>query len=1429
LTAAWVPLGPAQTLTPAYGPVTGRVTSIAIDTGSDPGGNTVYVGTTGGGVWKSTNAAGPASQVSFVPMTDGVPAMTISGAGSLSIGAVTVQPGGTGVVLAGTGDSNDALDSYYGEGILRSADAGGTWTTVNEAGLNSIATASFIGLGVAGFAWGTANPDFVVVALTQSLDGTVVNALSMNSAEGLYYSADAGKTWQLATIWDGPNAPVHPGVGGSNGDQGNAVTAVVWNPMRQMFIAALRHHGYYGSSDGMTWTRLPNQPGGSILSQLLCPTAPASPACPMFRGALAVQPVTGDTFAFTVAETSTVAGGNPDEGIWREVCGGTCTPTSPMNFVQVPNSLFDNSYGAIPQGDYDLWLAAVPAGGNSTDTLLFAGTEDIFKCSLAEGCVWRNATNVNTCAAAAVAPSQHAVAANGALMFFGNDSGLWRTTDGINESPTPCTPDDAKHFDNLNPSLGSLAEVMDIAQDPGHSGILIAAQGGNGTSATSNASTAGAWPQVLDGYSAYVSIDPTNALNWYASSGYGVSIDHCPDGSACDAALFPVTPLVGDAQTASDGEQLENPAVWMIDPQDSTQMIVGTCRVWRGSVAGGVANWSATNALSGMLDGDNGPTCDGNAQIRSLGASGTLSAIYGSTQEILYVGMDGTDDGGLTASGHVYTTSVAAGATGKTSWTDLFTSPVVNDVFANQGQFNPGGFAVSSIVADTHDPSGQTVYATIQGTSGNGVSEPTVYLSTNQGQSWTNITANLPDVPVNALIVDPGDAQIVYVATDAGIYATTAVSTCSTGQLICWSPLGTAMPDVPVPSLATWGTGAAGILRAATYGRGIWQTALLSVQELSAPQTTVTMTPEALVFGPQAGGTLSPSQSIIVTNSGTNALLISATQIGANFNEQDDCNAPIAVGSSCTVTIEFSPGMTGPIAGEFSLRANVPGGSATVALSGTGTAAVPGQPSLTPQALSFGGVLKGTTTSPPQYIVVANNAAAGSTSITLQTPTVTSDYEITGNTCTSPLAAQTSCTIGVVFSPTKTGADNGTFSIAIGSVTFNALLTGKGLAPATDAVSPSALQFSPQTVGTESAAQTVTISNSGGVALTSISAASNSTAFAVTSTCITQLPANQSCAVSVTFQPTAPGVQAGALTIADVLNGTAHMQAVSLSGTGVAPKFVASIGSVGDFGAEGVVGESGYNPSTLTSLSLPLTNNGSAAIDNLTFPTTGNFTVANGTCGNSLPAGAACAAQVTFVPTFAGPQTGTVTVAGSNLGQSLTAVLTGTGMEFSMAPASPSTFTLVSGASTTYTVSLLPGGNASNPWSGSLSLGCNVTPAGSGYTCTVPTTAVLASGNSTAVTVTAAPANTATNALSPVSLVLGCVLPLLLRSRRRNWALLAGALLVVLCGCGVKATGGGSGGGGGGGGGTGTNYTLTLTASAPGVQQSVSMTLVIER
>jgi hypothetical protein len=259
---------------------------------------------------------------------------------------------------------------------------------------------------------------------------------------------------------------------------GNAAVSIAWNPVWNLFLAAVRYHGYYASPDGQTWTRIGAQPGVN-LTIAMCPyltSYSGSTACPIYNGALAVQPLTGDSFALTTDIN------NQDQGIWRLSCtidpGSTACDPANIDVTQIGDAALDcgpssapscpagNSQpSVIPQADYDLYLAAVPAIVNSqSDTLLFAGTADIYRCDLNAGCAWRNTTHAQSfdCNSAHVAPAQYAIDAtfggNG-LIYFGNDGGVWRTTDAIAQTQPQCSPDDATHFQNLNPGFSGSLEV----------------------------------------------------------------------------------------------------------------------------------------------------------------------------------------------------------------------------------------------------------------------------------------------------------------------------------------------------------------------------------------------------------------------------------------------------------------------------------------------------------------------------------------------------------------------------------------------------------------------------------------------------------------------------------------------------------------------------------------------------------------------------------------------------------------------------------------------------------------------------------------------------------------------------------------------------------------------------------------------------------
>ena len=331
--ATWTALGPTAVQTPSFDLVTGRVATIALDP-SDTTGNRLFIGTTGGGVWFANNAGvANTSLIAFTPLTDAVTALGGAVDPSISIGALTVQSGGTDVILAGTGDPNDVLDSYYGAGILRSTNGGNTWSliqqTMDEEDGLSTRDFSFVGEGFAGFAWSTVNPQLVVAAVSQAYEGTLVDAVRTNLSDlGLYYSSDSGTTWHLATVTDSNGEEVQGPLSPQQSPGGNAATAVVWNPVRQLFVAAMRYHGYYQSSDGVNWTRMTVQPGSTTavpnLSITYCPTytgSIGSISCPIFRGALAVNPQTGDTFAWTVDLN------NQNQGLWQDQCaisGGAC-------------------------------------------------------------------------------------------------------------------------------------------------------------------------------------------------------------------------------------------------------------------------------------------------------------------------------------------------------------------------------------------------------------------------------------------------------------------------------------------------------------------------------------------------------------------------------------------------------------------------------------------------------------------------------------------------------------------------------------------------------------------------------------------------------------------------------------------------------------------------------------------------------------------------------------------------------------------------------------------------------------------------------------------------------------------------------------------------------------------------------------------------
>jgi hypothetical protein len=766
----------------------------------------------------------------------------------------------------------------------------------------------------------------------------------------------------------------------------------------------------------------------------------------------------------------------------------------------------------------------------------------------------------------------------------------------------------------------------------------------------------------------------------------------------------------------------------------------------------------------------------------------------------------------------VFANYAAGTAGGSTVWTDVAKSTVTNDA-AYGGIFNPGGFDISSVVVDPHDATGKTVYATVMGFAGNGLNARHVYRSVDGGANWTNISSNLPNAPANGMVVDPNDANTVYVAMDTGVYATTTVAACASGN--CWSVYGAGLPNAPVVELiasAGIATGDArlGELRAATYGRGVWQIPLLTASTPPAP--VMTLSPVSLTFTMQAVATASAAQTITVTNSGNAPLTVTQIVATGDFYETDNCiGAVVAVGTSCAVQAGFLPAAVGTRAGGLAIYGNVAGGQATAALVGSGAPAA--AIVLNPIAVTYSRTNVGAV-SAAQNITLSNT---GGFAVTLQAPAVVGDFVLTANTCGAMLGSNSGCTVSVAFKPTASGTRTGSFSIVDSVGTQTASLTGVGALPATDALTPLSLTFATQQMNTASATQQVTLTNSGDAALTLIAAQISSGDFTVVNGCGNSLNGHSACSMLVAFVPKSVGQETGVLTVSD----TYRSQTVALSGTGVAPPGVSlSPVSILAFAAFGV-------GQTAAAQTVTLTNNGGLPLLIQSMGATGDFAIVAGsnTCASSLASGAACTSQIVFAPTAGGARAGSLTVV-DNAGSSPQSLqLTGMGVDFALTASGSGTATISAGGQAVYPMLL----TSAVGIPGTIAFSCGPVPAHS--TCSVnPSSPALGGTSTITVTVATNVAGAALHMLGEKQMVwLAGLMPLgLLGFGRRRLGRLSGVAILcgvfAVAGCGASRTIPGTGPGGGSTGNptpSGT-YNLVVSGTGAGLTRTVGLTLIVQ-
>lgn len=292
---SWQLLGPKPTTTGYSYPTTaGRVTALAVDPTNS---STVYAGGAEGGVWKSTNGG-----TTWTPMSDTQ--------ASLATGSIAIAPSSHETIYVGTGEEDFSSDSYMGAGVLKSTNAGSSWTLMaGSFGTNSTSIGS--------------------LAVHPTNDNTVLAGTN----QGVYLTTNGGSTWTKVIS--------------------GTATGVVFNPSNgNTAYAAVEGQGVYVSTNaGSSWSK-DNGSGSSAL-----------PSSGVGRIALAIAPSSPSTLWAGIANSS----GGGLLGLYKTTNGGSgWTKNSAIVDYCTPQCWYDNVVAVDPDN-----ASVVYVGGSADNGTLF--------------------------------------------------------------------------------------------------------------------------------------------------------------------------------------------------------------------------------------------------------------------------------------------------------------------------------------------------------------------------------------------------------------------------------------------------------------------------------------------------------------------------------------------------------------------------------------------------------------------------------------------------------------------------------------------------------------------------------------------------------------------------------------------------------------------------------------------------------------------------------------------------------------------------------------------------------------------------------------------------------------------------------------------------------------------------------------------------
>jgi len=834
---------------PARITVAGRISSMGF------GAQGIYVGSASGGVWKSTDGG-----AQWTPLTDQEV--------SLAVGALAVVAGPPDTIYAGTGEGNNGCDNQYGQGILKSIDGGASWT--------QLAAATFDRLTFTKIAIQSANPQVLYAGISYGFTGgSAGECLPVSTAAaGLYKSTDTGETWALLSGSGGlPAGTVGMTSDGSGSvydvaiDPAKAFTGPLTGTVTALAGGGCAGHATLSAVDPddagnpkpFKLTAAPAPGGGYVLDGTLTltqdPAAGLNPPgiCDDFSGTYSCTGIGADlngaptkgltciggnfnkgagttltlTGSFADGATdsgsftgtwSLDAGAGPDlvtnapislesapavfaavggsgGGLFRSTDAGmtwtgagaiaagrrfaidfaadgdrfyvaSTTLTSPSSFGALYISTDHGATFAIglgqpniggagclteDQGDQDLALAVDPANPNH----LYLGMIGVY--SSTDGGMSFAYTGAGTHA------GQHAIRVDGSNVYLGNDGGLFQSTDG------------GVNWIARNSGLGVI-QFNSVGLDAGAAAIVGGTQD-NGVNQSTGSLT---WSHSDDGDGGSVLIDQANPAIYFDEQ-TGLSISRSKNFGTLGTYAN-----ISPGAAGTDPMQLYPP--FTADPSNPDRILFGTIRLWETchTGAGGVICDGASSAA---------------APIWTVLSADLTGGCVSSLCDISDIAVAPTNPD------VIYVVTSSDGATGPMVWVTR-NGTNIGPVFSNVTPSGMAGRPLTSVAVSPLDF--HQVVITASGFTGGGGH---VFWSSDEGASWTDISAFLPDIPALSAIFDPAaPAAGLLVGTDIGVFHSPDL-----GHNWSSANLGV-LPIVPVYQLRQ----AKGIVAAATHGRGVW-------------------------------------------------------------------------------------------------------------------------------------------------------------------------------------------------------------------------------------------------------------------------------------------------------------------------------------------------------------------------------------------------------------------------------------------------------------------------------------------------------------------------------------------------------------------------------------------------------------------------------